>query len=173
MFSVYPVPAVCSGLIKYSELTEYLVRAVTSMQKELAETRQEADQLRERCAWLEAAQGGAAERAEEQRRLQEDSGRLRQLMAGLHRDLLKLKDEKCELYGRYAAALEEKSAVGLRCRDLNLQVGVCVCVCVCRSLELSVSLTKGFLFIHPQTAPFTAREDSLVVELYGSRTRGT
>ncbi|XP_031419647.1 caspase recruitment domain-containing protein 14 [Clupea harengus] len=115
-------PSGFSGLIKYSELTEYLVRAVTSMQKELAETRQEADQLRERCAWLEAAQGGAAERAEEQRRLQEDSGRLRQLMAGLHRDLLKLKDEKCELYGRYAAALEEKSAVGLRCRDLNLQI---------------------------------------------------
>ncbi|XP_041961429.1 caspase recruitment domain-containing protein 14 [Alosa sapidissima] len=115
-------PSGFSGLIKYSELTEYLVRAVTSMQKELAETRQEADQLRERCAGLEAEAGGAAEHHEELRRLREESGRLRSHMASLHRDLLKVKDEKCELYGRYAAAVEEKSAVGLRCRDLNLQI---------------------------------------------------
>ncbi|MCI4375931.1 hypothetical protein PGIGA_G00115450 [Pangasianodon gigas] len=72
-------PSRFSGLIKYSELTEYLVRAVTGMQKEL--------------------------QAEH-----------------MHRDLLKLKDEKCDLYVRYAAAVEEKSEVNIRCRDLNLQV---------------------------------------------------
>ncbi|KAL2087121.1 hypothetical protein ACEWY4_018180 [Coilia grayii] len=115
-------PSGFSGLIKYSELTDYLVRAVTSMQKELMEARQEADQGRERCARLEAELSAAAEHAEDLRRLQEESGRLRSHLASLNRDLLKLKDEKCELYGRYATAVEEKSAAGLRCRDLNLQI---------------------------------------------------
>uniref|UniRef100_A0A3P8W9Q3 Caspase recruitment domain family, member 14 n=1 Tax=Cynoglossus semilaevis TaxID=244447 RepID=A0A3P8W9Q3_CYNSE len=75
------------SLIKYSELTEYLVRAVTGMQKELQEARREAGRMTARCTAL-------------------------------------LKDEKCELYMRYTAAIEEKSAVNKRLHDLNLQLQV-------------------------------------------------
>uniref|UniRef100_A0A3Q0T4Z6 Caspase recruitment domain family, member 14 n=1 Tax=Amphilophus citrinellus TaxID=61819 RepID=A0A3Q0T4Z6_AMPCI len=57
------------SLIKYSELTEYLVRAVTGMQKELQE----------------------------------------------------LKDEKCDLYIRYTAAIEEKSVYQLQTELQNAQ----------------------------------------------------
>uniref|UniRef100_A0A3B4TE17 Caspase recruitment domain family, member 14 n=1 Tax=Seriola dumerili TaxID=41447 RepID=A0A3B4TE17_SERDU len=65
------------SLIKYSELTEYLVRAVTGMQRELQEAHREASRMTARCASLES----------------------------------ELKDEKCDLYVRYTAAIEEKSAV--------------------------------------------------------------
>ncbi len=50
--------------------------------------------------------------------------------AGLNRELLKLKDEKCDLYVRYTTALEEKSASIVRNRDLQLEVrNQIVCVC--------------------------------------------
>uniref|UniRef100_A0AAY4AGM6 CARD domain-containing protein n=1 Tax=Denticeps clupeoides TaxID=299321 RepID=A0AAY4AGM6_9TELE len=115
-------PSGFSGVITYSELTDYLVRAVSSMQKELQQARVEGGRMREHCASLEAEQGCAEERREEQLRLQEENGRMRTHMSSLHRDLLKLKDEKCDLYVRYAAAVDEKSALAIRCRDLNLQV---------------------------------------------------
>lgn len=50
-------PSRFSGLIKYSELTEYLVRAVTGMQKELQEARCEAGRMSARCASLESEIG--------------------------------------------------------------------------------------------------------------------
>ncbi|XP_063057693.1 caspase recruitment domain-containing protein 14 [Engraulis encrasicolus] len=115
-------PSGFSGLIKYSELTDYLVRAVTSMQKELCEVRQEADQGRERLARLKAELATASERAAELQPIQEENTRVRGHLSSLNRDLLKLKDEKCELYVRYAAAVEERSAAMLRCRDLNLEI---------------------------------------------------
>uniref|UniRef100_A0A3Q3VZN8 Uncharacterized protein n=1 Tax=Mola mola TaxID=94237 RepID=A0A3Q3VZN8_MOLML len=65
-------PSRFSGLIKYSELTEYLVRAVTGMQKELQEAR--------------------------------------------------LKDEKCDLYMRYTAAIEEKSVYQLQTELQKAQI---------------------------------------------------
>ncbi|XP_030638699.1 caspase recruitment domain-containing protein 14 [Chanos chanos] len=115
-------PSGFSGLIKYSELTEYLVRAVTGMQKELQEARQEAAQLRTRCCGMEVEVAQALQQGEEQGRLQAEHAHMRNHLAGLHRDLLKLKDEKCDLYVRYASAVEERSAVDIRCRDLQLQV---------------------------------------------------
>ncbi|KPP65920.1 caspase recruitment domain-containing protein 14-like, partial [Scleropages formosus] len=111
-----------SGLIKTSELTEYLVRAVTGMQRELQEARQQASVLSARCTELQAELSQALQRAEEQQRLQTEHGRLRSHMAGLHRDVLKLKDEKCDLYMRYTAAIEENSAVNIRYRELQLQL---------------------------------------------------
>uniref|UniRef100_A0A3Q2ZDE7 Caspase recruitment domain family, member 14 n=1 Tax=Hippocampus comes TaxID=109280 RepID=A0A3Q2ZDE7_HIPCM len=66
-------PSRFSGLIKYSELTEYLIRAVTGMQNELREARCEAGKMSAR-----------------------------------------LKDEKCDLYVRYTAAIEEKSIYQLQ-----------------------------------------------------------
>ncbi|KAL7890917.1 hypothetical protein AOLI_G00003930 [Acnodon oligacanthus] len=115
-------PSGFSGLIKYSELTEYLVRAVTGMQKELQDAREEAAQLRARCSSLQGELSQAVTQGQESTRLQAEHARLRTTLAGLHRDLLRLKDEKCDLYVRYAAAVEEKSDVNIRCRDLNLQV---------------------------------------------------
>ncbi|MCJ8730099.1 hypothetical protein PDJAM_G00114300 [Pangasius djambal] len=115
-------PSRFSGLIKYSELTEYLVRAVTGMQKELQAEREEAAQLRSQCCSLQTELSRVTQQLEEQKSLQTEHTRLRKSHIDMHRDLLKLKDEKCDLYVRYAAAVEEKSEVNIRCRDLNLQV---------------------------------------------------
>ncbi|XP_064813904.1 caspase recruitment domain-containing protein 14-like [Oncorhynchus masou masou] len=115
-------PSGFSGLIKYSDLTEYLVKALTGMQKELKEARQEASRLGSRCTSLEAQLGQTLERQEESRRLKADHSRLRKHLAAAHHDILKLKDEKCGLYARYTAVIEERSAANIHCSDLNLQV---------------------------------------------------
>ncbi|KAM4612163.1 caspase recruitment domain-containing protein 14 isoform 2-T2 [Polymixia lowei] len=115
-------PSRFSGLIKYSELTEYLVRAVTGMQKELQEARHEACRLGARCTSLESEIGQMMEQEEKTRCLQSDYEHMRRQLAAAHREVTKLKDEKCDLYVRHTAAIEEKSAVNIRCRDLNLQV---------------------------------------------------
>ncbi|KAK3575400.1 hypothetical protein QTP86_025806 [Hemibagrus guttatus] len=115
-------PSRFSGLIKYSELTEYLVRAVTGMQKELQAERQEAALQRSQCCSLQSELARVTQEAEEQKNLQTEHTRLLKSHTDMHRDLLKLKDEKCDLYVRYAAAVEEKSEVNIRCRDLTLQV---------------------------------------------------
>ncbi|XP_034543787.1 caspase recruitment domain-containing protein 14 [Notolabrus celidotus] len=111
-----------SGLIKYSELTEYLVRAVTGMQKELQEARCEAGRMSARCVSLESEIGQIMEQEEKSRCLQSENERLRRYLCSLQHDVTKLKDEKCDLYMRYTAAIEEKSAVNMRLHDLNLQV---------------------------------------------------
>ncbi|XP_031655720.1 caspase recruitment domain-containing protein 14 [Oncorhynchus kisutch] len=115
-------PSGFSGLIKCSDLTEYLVRAVTGMQKELQEARQEASRLGSRCTSLEVELGQTLEQQEEARRLKADHGRMRNNLAAAQHDILKLKDEKCDLYVRYTAAIEERSAANIHCSDLNLQV---------------------------------------------------
>ncbi|XP_060774592.1 caspase recruitment domain-containing protein 14 isoform X1 [Neoarius graeffei] len=115
-------PSRFSGLIKYSELTEYLVRSVSGIQKELQAEREEAAQLRSQCVSLQTELSRVTQQVEEQKSLQTEHTRLRKYLADMHRDLLKLKDEKCDLYIRYTAAVEEKSEVNIRCRDLNLQV---------------------------------------------------
>ncbi|CAL8333564.1 unnamed protein product [Lota lota] len=115
-------PSKFSGLIKYSELTEYLVRAVTGMQKELQEARNEAGRLGGRCVSLEADIGQMMEQEEKSRGFRSENERMRRQVAAAHREVAKLKDEKCDLYVRHTAAIEEKSAVNIRCRDLTLQV---------------------------------------------------
>lgn len=115
-------PSGFSGLIKYSELTEYLVRAVTGMQKELQEARQEACRQGQRCSSLEAELGQVVKQGEECRRLHAEHERMRRQLTAARHEITRLKDEKCDLYVRYTAAIEEKSAEGLRSRDLNLKV---------------------------------------------------
>uniref|UniRef100_A0A3P8TAE8 Caspase recruitment domain family, member 14 n=1 Tax=Amphiprion percula TaxID=161767 RepID=A0A3P8TAE8_AMPPE len=115
-------PSRFSGLIKYSELTEYLVRAVTGMQKELQEARCEAGRMSARCASLELEIGQIMEQEEKSRCLQSENERMQRYLCSLQRDVTKLKDEKCDLYIRYTAAIEEQSAVNERLHNLNLQV---------------------------------------------------
>ncbi|KAL7404928.1 hypothetical protein ABVT39_021228 [Epinephelus coioides] len=115
-------PSRFSGLIKYSELTEYLVRAVTGMQKELQEARCEASRKSARCASLEMEIRQIMELEEKSRCLQSENERMRRQLCSLQHDVTKLKDEKCDLYMRYTAAIEEKSAVNMRLHDLNLQM---------------------------------------------------
>ncbi|XP_034450557.1 caspase recruitment domain-containing protein 14 isoform X2 [Hippoglossus hippoglossus] len=115
-------PSRFSGLIKYSELTEYLVRAVTGMQKELQEARREAGRMTTRCTSLESEIRQVTEQEEKSRCLQAESERMRRHLCSLQCEVTKLKDEKCDLYVRYTAAIEEKSAVTKRLHDLNLQV---------------------------------------------------
>ncbi|CAL8355365.1 unnamed protein product, partial [Boreogadus saida] len=109
-------------LIKYSELTEYLVRAVTGMQKELQEARNEAGRQGGRCAALQAEMDLMTEAEEKSRRFRLENEHLRRQLAAAHRELTKLKDERCDLYVRHTAAIEEKAAVNIRSRDLTLQV---------------------------------------------------
>ncbi|XP_035256478.1 caspase recruitment domain-containing protein 14 [Anguilla anguilla] len=115
-------PSHFSGLIKDSELTEYLVRAATSMQQELQRAQREAAAAGARGAALQAQLSRAERQGEELRQLRAEHVRLRSHVAGLHRDVLRLKDEKCDLHVRYTAAVEENSAVNIRCRDLQLQM---------------------------------------------------
>uniref|UniRef100_A0A3Q3WAF9 Uncharacterized protein n=1 Tax=Mola mola TaxID=94237 RepID=A0A3Q3WAF9_MOLML len=114
-------PSRFSGLIKYSELTEYLVRAVTGMQKELQEARCEASRMSNRCASLESELRGIMGQEEKSRCLESEYERLRRHLCSVQHEVTKLKDEKCDLYMRYTAAIEEKSAVNMRLHDLNLQ----------------------------------------------------
>ncbi|XP_036972222.1 caspase recruitment domain-containing protein 14 isoform X1 [Acanthopagrus latus] len=115
-------PSRFSGLIKYSELTEYLIRAVTGMQKELQEARCEANRMSTRCASLESNIRQLMGQEEKSRCLQSENERMRRHLCSLQHEVTKLKDEKCDVYMRYTAAIEEKSAVGMRLHDLNLQV---------------------------------------------------
>lgn len=114
--------ALPAGLIKYSELTEYLIRAVTGMQKELQEARCEASRMSTRCASLESDIRQLMGQEETSRRLQSENERMRRHLCSLQHEVTKLKDEKCDVYMRYTAAIEEKTAVGMRLHDLNLQV---------------------------------------------------
>uniref|UniRef100_A0A3B3CRZ2 Caspase recruitment domain family, member 14 n=1 Tax=Oryzias melastigma TaxID=30732 RepID=A0A3B3CRZ2_ORYME len=115
-------PSTFSGLIKYSELTEYLIRAVTGMQKELQEARSEAGRMSARCASLESEMGHVMEQEEKSGRLQSENDRLQRHLSSLQREVTKLKDEKCDLYIRYTTTIEERSAMNERLHDLNLQV---------------------------------------------------
>ncbi|KAG7486636.1 caspase recruitment domain-containing protein 14 [Solea senegalensis] len=115
-------PSRFSGLIKYSELTEYLVRAVTGMQKELQEARGEASRMTTRCTSLESEIQQMIEQEEKSRCVQSETERMRRHLCSLQREVTKLKDEKCDLYMRYTAAVEDKSATNKRLHDLNLQV---------------------------------------------------
>lgn len=92
------------------------------MQKELQEARSEASKMSARCASLESEISQIMEQEEKSRRLQAENERMRRHLCTLQHEVTKLKDEKCDLYMRYTAAIEEKSAVSKRLHDLNLQV---------------------------------------------------
>ncbi|XP_054897440.1 caspase recruitment domain-containing protein 14 isoform X2 [Poeciliopsis prolifica] len=115
-------PSRFSGLIKYSELTEYLIRAVTGMQTELQEARNEAGKMSARCSSLESEVSQLMEQEEKYSHLQTENACLQRHLSSLQREVTKLKDEKCDLYIRYTASIEEKSAINGRLHDLNLQV---------------------------------------------------
>ncbi|XP_077427040.1 caspase recruitment domain-containing protein 14 isoform X2 [Vanacampus margaritifer] len=115
-------PSRFSGLIKYSELTEYLIRAVTGMQDELREARCEAERMSARSASLESEIQQIMDREEKSRSLQLEYERIHRHLSSLQREVTQLKDEKCDLYVRYTAAIEEKSALSLHLHDLNLQI---------------------------------------------------
>nr|XP_057924352.1 caspase recruitment domain-containing protein 14 [Doryrhamphus excisus]XP_057924360.1 caspase recruitment domain-containing protein 14 [Doryrhamphus excisus]XP_057924369.1 caspase recruitment domain-containing protein 14 [Doryrhamphus excisus]XP_057924378.1 caspase recruitment domain-containing protein 14 [Doryrhamphus excisus]XP_057924387.1 caspase recruitment domain-containing protein 14 [Doryrhamphus excisus]XP_057924395.1 caspase recruitment domain-containing protein 14 [Doryrhamphus ex len=115
-------PSRFSGLIKYSELTEYLIRAVTGMQNELQEARCEAGRMNARCASLESEIQQVMEHEEKSRSLQSEYKRVQRHLCSLQREVTNLKEEKCDLYARYTTAIEEKSAMSMRLHDLNLQI---------------------------------------------------
>uniref|UniRef100_M4AU02 Caspase recruitment domain family, member 14 n=1 Tax=Xiphophorus maculatus TaxID=8083 RepID=M4AU02_XIPMA len=104
------------SLIKYSELTEYLIRAVTGMQTELQEARNEAGKMSTRCSSLESEVSQLMEQEEKCSHLQTENERLQR-----HLEVTKLKDEKCDLYIRYTASIEEKSLLN-QTEALSLQV---------------------------------------------------
>ncbi|XP_054635845.1 caspase recruitment domain-containing protein 14 isoform X3 [Dunckerocampus dactyliophorus] len=115
-------PSRFSGLIKYSDLTEYLIRAVTGMQNELQEARCEAGRMNARCASLESEIQQVMEHEEKSRSLLSEYKRIQRHLCSLQREVTNLKDEKCDLYVRYTTAIEEKSAMNMRLHDLNLQI---------------------------------------------------
>lgn len=92
------------------------------MQKELQEARCEASRMSTRCASLESDIRQLMGQEETSRRLQSENERMRRHLCSLQHEVTKLKDEKCDVYMRYTAAIEEKTAVGMRLHDLNLQV---------------------------------------------------
>ncbi|MEQ2185068.1 hypothetical protein GOODEAATRI_014475, partial [Goodea atripinnis] len=114
-------------------LTEYLIRAVTGMQTELQEARNEAGKMGARCSFLESEVRQLMAQEEKTRHLQTENERLQRHLSSLQRDVTKLKDEKCDLYIRYTAAIEEKSAINGRLHDLNLQASCFLKISPCAS----------------------------------------
>lgn len=92
------------------------------MQTELQEARNEAGKMSVRCSSLDSELRQLLEQEEKSRLLQTENERLQRHLSSLQREVTKLKDEKCDLYIRYTAAIEEKSAMNGRLHDLNLQV---------------------------------------------------
>ncbi|CAL1602174.1 unnamed protein product [Knipowitschia caucasica] len=115
-------PSRFSGLIKYSELTEYLVRAVTGMQKELQDARYEASRMTARCSTLETELAQIMEHEAKTQCLQSENERMQRQFRALQREIAKMKEEKCDFYVRYTTAIEEKSALNIRLHDLTLQM---------------------------------------------------
>uniref|UniRef100_A0A0S7ELF3 PPUP8487 n=1 Tax=Poeciliopsis prolifica TaxID=188132 RepID=A0A0S7ELF3_9TELE len=92
------------------------------MQTELQEARNEAGKMSARCSSLESEVSQLMEQEEKYSHLQTENACLQRHLSSLQREVTKLKDEKCDLYIRYTASIEEKSAINGRLHDLNLQV---------------------------------------------------
>jgi len=71
------------GLINYTELTEYLVSAVSSMQAELQVARQETLRLQARCCELEGKLKQVQQNNEEFSQMQQEHGQLRSHLDGV------------------------------------------------------------------------------------------
>uniref|UniRef100_A0A8C5GLC7 CARD domain-containing protein n=1 Tax=Gouania willdenowi TaxID=441366 RepID=A0A8C5GLC7_GOUWI len=115
-------PSRFSGLMKYSELTEYLVKALAGMQNELQEAHAVAKKMVAHCKTLESEISQLMEHKENSTCLQAENQRLQRAMSTSQREIIQLKEEKCDLYRRYTAAIEERSAVNDRLHELNLQL---------------------------------------------------
>ena len=119
---------------------------MTGMQKELQGARQEACRHGQRCSALEAELGQVMKESEDSCRLRAQQECSRRQLASARREVARLKDEKCDLYVRYTAAIEEKASVNLRSRDLNLKVGVGRrTFCVRHAFFRSIALSDVFL----------------------------
>ncbi|XP_039595924.1 caspase recruitment domain-containing protein 14 isoform X2 [Polypterus senegalus] len=107
-----------SGLIKISELTEYLVKAISGMQSVLNRERHTSSELRRRCLELKAQ----LSKAREAQDLEAELSNLRRDFNTCYQEIQRLKDEKCTLFMRYTRSIEENSIMASRCRDLQLEV---------------------------------------------------
>lgn len=92
------------------------------MQKELQEARSEASRMTARCTSLETEINQIMEHEEKTRFVQTENEHMQRQMRAMQREITRMKDEKCDFYVRYTAAIEEKSAVNMRLHDLTLQV---------------------------------------------------
>ncbi|XP_041076931.1 caspase recruitment domain-containing protein 14-like isoform X2 [Polyodon spathula] len=111
-----------SGVMKHSELTEYLVKAMTEMQEVRSQEKSKALLLESRCFQLEAELAEAKRRVEELGNLDAEFKRLQSEFNLRYQELLRVKDEKCNLCMRYTSAVEESSLLASRCRDLQLEL---------------------------------------------------
>ncbi|MGH0149868.1 UNVERIFIED_CONTAM: hypothetical protein FKN15_025215 [Acipenser sinensis] len=111
-----------SGVMKHSELTEYLVKAMTEMQQVQSQEKSKALLLENRCFQLEAELTEAKRRVEELGNLDAEFKRLQREFNLRYQELLRVKDEKCNLCMRYTSAVEESSLMASRCRDLQLEL---------------------------------------------------
>ncbi|RXM37436.1 Caspase recruitment domain-containing protein 14 [Acipenser ruthenus] len=110
-----------SGVMKHSELTEYLVKAMTEMQQVQSQEKSKALLMENRCFQLEAELTEAKRRVEELGNLDAEFKRLQREFNLRYQELLRVKDEKCNLCMRYTSAVEESSLMASRCRDLQLE----------------------------------------------------
>ncbi|MGH0128961.1 UNVERIFIED_CONTAM: hypothetical protein FKN15_057804 [Acipenser sinensis] len=108
--------------MKHSELTEYLVKAMTEMQQVRNQEKSKALLLESRCFRLEAELAEAKRRVEELGNLEAEFKRLQREFNLRYQELLLVKDEKCDLCMRYTNAVEESSLMASRCHDLQLEL---------------------------------------------------
>ncbi|XP_058848424.1 caspase recruitment domain-containing protein 14-like [Acipenser ruthenus] len=111
-----------SGVMKHSELTEYLVKAMTEMQQVRNQEKSKVLLLESRCFRLEAELAKARRRVEELENLEAEFKRLQREFNLRYQELLRVKDEKCNLCMRYTSAVEESSLMASRCHDLQLEL---------------------------------------------------
>ncbi|MBN3274880.1 CAR14 protein, partial [Polyodon spathula] len=111
-----------SGVMNHSELTEYLVKAMTEMQQVRGQEKSKVLLLESRCFRLEAELSEAKRRVEELGNLEAEFKRLQKEFSLRYQELLRVKDEKCNLCMRYTSAVEESSLLASRCHDLQLEL---------------------------------------------------
>ncbi|XP_012590467.1 PREDICTED: caspase recruitment domain-containing protein 14-like, partial [Condylura cristata] len=108
-----------SGLMETSKLTACLAGAISSLQEELSQEKEQKEALLQQSRRLQARLGLAEARAEELGRLEADHGRMKREANAHLREALRLKDEMLSLSLRYSSALQERELAASRCQGLQ------------------------------------------------------
>ncbi|XP_064423522.1 caspase recruitment domain-containing protein 14 isoform X2 [Latimeria chalumnae] len=125
-----------SNFIETSQLTEYLIRAITGMQMELTEERSIRGCLQTHYRHLQEKFQDLERKNTELKNMEEEYNKQRKYFSSLYHDLQKVKDESYQLSMRYTSTLQEKDLAATRCRELQEEL---------YNLKFELKLTKSDL----------------------------
>ncbi|XP_043924018.1 caspase recruitment domain-containing protein 14 [Protopterus annectens] len=108
-----------SDLIDTSELSEYLVTAMTELQKELAKERSLRMSFQCKFHKIQQENQELTTKNKELTKIETEYHCLQKDFTARYRDVVLLKEEQYQLSMRYTSALQEKDLAIMRCRDLQ------------------------------------------------------